>query len=1453
MFHSRMRIYLFGSSLLAISALSATPVLAEAPDIVDVPIIINNDAIGTISQTVPGYLLVDNRPGGTIGEIQLAPQSGAPSSGPVGVYIINAGTIESTLLLRGGANPLYFVNAGGRVAGDLRMADPNDISSLTFINRADQSGVDGSIDAGLGFDRYIKSFANSGSYDLGTVLPTSFEIGGVEALGTNTVVTLTSANNASVSGLGLLGNGSIVNAGNIAPVLLESAFLPEPLRLAAVAYGGEVGKTAQLIGPFSEIIPYGSALTGFTNNGTIDGDIRLATASFVNTGHIGLRSADQGSIIRSAADSDFAFVNSGSITMIDSGPRNPVLGFGLPRQAISIFGAIDSTVAKPVSIANSGEIVGGLSAALAASSFTFDNSGTISSIPGQQNEAVQLSIGGTPFALEEGINEFTAGTATIANSGSIEGGFYGFFASNETSFVNSGHIGATEGRHAVILATQFNSEDQPPVDSAQLSFANSGDIGGTVIVESDATSLAVTNTGTITADVSGYASLFPIVIPAFEIEYETIGSNVLSFENRGSISTAEYGSPAILLNSAAGTSDDDWDIDLTLPPVDGGATAQVSVVNSGSIVSTGGQFVTPGSLVGQPGKNFLTPSVGLAVLAEGVGATSIVIDNRQSGIISALGAPHFGTPDGVMSPLNPPANSAGIAIAASADTVTIRNDGHIIGSPAALFDPDHIIYNPPEGFDSDGVRGGAIDTVNSQDVVVNGATGSIVGGIALRGGDDRIANYGVINGDIYLGDGDDRFIQGIAATLTGTADGGAGTDSALFDITGGGTLNDTLVGQLVNFESFGLTGSGEIQFDGPLQMQTLVLADGELRIGSETLLETLGDTAVSGGDGDEGVVNRGAIGGGIALAGGADGVENHGTIGGDVDLGDGADQFIFYHGSAVNGVIDGAAGNDRLRLHLGGGLFDFASYRNFEGLDIEEGTGSYDQSLTFDVVNINGGRLIGLTGSTITANGFNVATGGTFGSAGTVNGDVNVMGTLSPGASPGTMTINGDVSLATGSNTLFEMTPTVSDAIVINGSLAIATGATLTLTGERPLTPGLAYDLIVADDGITGSFTTINKAAAVAGFVRQGVDRIQLLGQFQLQPGATGQVSATIGYLNGLLIGGTATTGLIDAVPGLLTATGFADPAKIGRLHPEAYASASQIGIENGLAIAAALRSTPLAHRDEASLFTFGEGFGNWRRLPGASATGTSQANIQNHGLVGGIGFGSKTASVGAFIGYIDSRQRISGLGASTDADGVVAGLIGQARLGGLELGALVARDASSADTERSLPNGASATSHYKLRGWTADVSAGYAFAIGAGWALKPEIGLTHISSRRGATSESGAGIFDLDVDGRRAKATFLSGAFTLKGDATAKVRPWLSAGLRHQIDGRGSLATASLAGVAATFTVPGVERSKTLATVGAGLGISIAPGVDLFAGANSEFGGDSSGANANAGLRLRF
>lgn len=216
-------------------------------------------------------------------------------------------------------------------------------------------------------------------------------------------------------------------------------------------------------------------------------------------------------------------------------------------------------------------------------------------------------------------------------------------------------------------------------------------------------------------------------------------------------------------------------------------------------------------------------------------------------------------------------------------------------------------------------------------------------------------------------------------------------------------------------------------------------------------------------------------------------------------------------------------------------------------------------------------------------------------------------------------------------------------------------------------------------------------------------------------------------------------------------------------------------------------------------------------------------------------------------------RQRIGALQSRTEANGILAGLVAQGDLSGFNIAASFSYDGSKADTNRTLPGGGKVSSHYRLRSWTADISIGHAFGMGDGWRLEPEIGFTYISSRRGGANETGDGVWALDVDARRTKANFLRGALELHGSTEARISPWLSAGVLHQLSGTRSVATASYIGVPDGLAITGANRSETLATLGAGLSLRTSSTATLYLGANSEFDAQSSGQSATVGYRIRF
>ena len=595
--------------------------------------------------------------------------------------------------------------------------------------------------------------------------------------------------------------------------------------------------------------------------------------------------------------------------------------------------------------------------------------------------------------------------------------------------------------------------------------------------------------------------------------------------------------------------------------------------------------------------------------------------------------------------------------------------------------------------------------------------------------------------------------------------------------------------------------------------------------------------------------NAGTIVGGVVLGGGNDLVENSGTMG-SIDLGAG-DDLLRLSGGTFAGAVYGGEGSDS--IEIAGGQAAFSTISDVEALRMSAGLATVSGSATFDSMTLTGGRMIGLAGSTISAPTITVGQGATFGSAGTVNGDIAVAGTLSPGASPGTMTVNGNVTLAGTSVSIFEITPTVSDKLIVNGNLTIASGATLQIDASGIVNPGQSFDLIDADS-ITGSFTNVVRSGSLFGVLVQDGNSVSLLGEFLNDPAFTPQVQGAIDYVNGLMTSGTASAAFMAAVPELAASSSTANQTVFAQLTPEAYASAGQIAVEQGLELADVGRSDAFApRRDTPGGFTFASALGNTRTLEGGTQ-GAARARINGYGFLGGIGWGSSDWSIGGFVGYLNSRQTLSALGARTEVDGVVAGVHGRWSNGKLGIKATVAYDGGNADTRRSLL-GASAKGSYDLTGWTGDLSLTYAMPLSRGWTVQPTLGVTAIRTVRDQTAEGGDSPYVLEVARERDHAVFVDGGLTFKGGMQdgAVLRPYLTVGMRYQVEGRAPFALAALGGGDFGLAATGASRAPVLATAALGADVVVNSSLTLFGAVNGEAGNADRRAGGRVGLRLAF
>ncbi|WP_137678998.1 hypothetical protein [Aurantiacibacter suaedae] len=1180
-------------------------------------------------------------------------------------------------------------------------------------------------------------------------------------------------------------------------------------------YNSSIANTAEGIITGEDGVAIQSSGGTVRNAGKIVGDVNLGWSSYGYSATSGTYFADGGTI-----EGDLLF-GSGSDILIETGS-----GFGVSGTIDGGNGddSVGHVLPASGTVALGGDLPTGFEHEFAGS-LGSDTVTTITSeamlehdllVAGNGQIVNQASTKGslTGFYFSsnsELLADLKAPLASLVNEADVAGGI----SLNVVSLTNTGMIGSDIRLGAAVYQTA----------TGQFAFANSGTIAAGMnysaltIYATDLASGSFTNSGSITGADAVLAYRFAEDAELPNLSFTNSGTMTL---DRGVLITNE-GSPntySLTIANSGTISSSYW----------GSAALNLEAGGSGTI------RLSNGGTIGNDGSGYSGYFYNWTRLPDGGFA---YVEVPITGVASAISIEGDSSSAQISTIVNAGTIRASGSLSTAIRTrggLDLTNTGTISGSVGFV-----LADNDRAALEAGTTRfAGAIQTFGeAADTITN--SGTISGSIDLGSGNDAIANTGTIAGDVWLGAGDDTFTQLLSAVFDGTADGGDGLDTLAFDITGGGTLSAASFAPFINFEAFRLTGTGEITTNGVMPVETLQIASGasfELAAGST--LQTQGSVALTGSDGAETLIN-------------------HGLIIGDVVLGGGDDTYEFYSGSSVTGTVNGGAGYDRLAFYLAGSdqardTLDLAPYTSFEEFVMGSGTGEYAGEVAFDSVSVEGGRLIGAAGSTLRApGGIRVARGATFGSAGTVIGNVDVAGTLSPGASPGTMTIDGDLSLASGSTTYFEMTEAQSDAILVLGSTTIANRATLELSGRRAYKAGTpAYTLISSIGGISGSFATITKSSQVYGFVRQEGESLVLTNTLLAPAGASAPLTATVARINAMMEDGSGSEAFYAAVPTLADIGGRAFGAAIATLHPEAYASAAQVGIDDGLAIASAVRSDIKASGARAGLFAMGMGLGASNQLAGRA--GTSDADNDLGGMLAGLGYRFQNLTVAAFGGRAYGHQSISALGTRTSTSGTfVGGTLGYS-VGSLQLGSSVIWDASSATTRRALFDASLLESTYDLHSLTFDGYAAYSFGLGStGWKAGPQLTLSHVRTNRAGAQESGSEVFGLQVSARDHQATFVSADVRFELDRQTRVQPNLMLGVQQRVSGDALRASAAFGGSSKSFTVAGAMREKTLAHVGAGVNWAASQKIEFFAQGEIHFNAKASAETVNAGIRVLF
>ncbi len=131
--------------------------------------------------------------------------------------------------------------------------------------------------------------------------------------------------------------------------------------------------------------------------------------------------------------------------------------------------------------------------------------------------------------------------------------------------------------------------------------------------------------------------------------------------------------------------------------------------------------------------------------------------------------------------------------------------------------------------------------------------------------------------------------------------------------------------------------------------------------------------------------------------------------------------------------------------------------------------------VTANIFNVSTGT-IAVNTSNFNVSTTNIASSATLAGNGLITGDVNVIGTLAAGNSVDTLTIDGDLDLASGSVTEVELTNTPADAsdkTVVSGNATINSGALLAVenTGTDRFFEWKTFDILESSGTLSGTYT----------------------------------------------------------------------------------------------------------------------------------------------------------------------------------------------------------------------------------------------------------------------------------------------------------------------------------------------------------------------------------------------
>ncbi len=1226
--------------------------------------------------------------------------------------------------------------------------------------------------------------------------------GSVTALGGSTL-TLTNTNSYT--------GGTTVNAGTL---IVSTASLPGNVALTAstsalvfnqVAVGtfaGVISGTGTLTAQGGSTLTLSGANT-FTGGTTLNAGTLVVTATSL-PGSIALATTSSALVFNQTSAGTFAGVISGTGTLTAQG------GSTLTLSGANTFTG-GTTVSTGTLVVNTASLPGDIALTATNSALVF-NQTTAGTFAGVISGAGTLAAQGGSTLTLSGANTFTGGTTL--NSGTL--------VVTAASLPGSVALATTS---SALVFNQTTAGTFAGVISGAGSFTNQGTGILTLTGANIYTGVTTLSAGRLILGSAGaIGTTGTISFGGGSLEFSA--SNTTDYSNRfssaaGQLYRVNTSGQAVTLASA-------------LTSVGG----SLAVSGTGTLTLTGANTYAGGTTVNNTGTLAVTVASlpGNVVLSN----SSTLLFNQTTGgtfagVISGTGT--LAVQGGSTLTLTGANTFTGGTTAGSGTLVV--NTTSLPGDVALTATSSALVFNQTTAGTYAGVISGA-GTLTKQGAGTLTLTGAntFAGGTTISTGTLAVGStsqLGTTSGGIVLNGGTLANTAGsnaIARAITFTANGGGlnnGGSGKTLDLTGSRlVLGATLTSSTVTFSGGGTTQLTSGSFASGLAFNltagtlllnttsTAALIANNFSINSATLsinpLAGVNNVTLSGVVTGNGTITFSGT-GTLTLSGTNNAFTGtfaapSGTLTGDTGsiVGNVVSTGTVAFNQTADGTFSGTLTGGGLLVKTGAGALTLANSTS-SPIDLRTGT------IFLDTV----GGTPGGSG-TVT-----ISSGALFGGNGTVTGNLINNGTLSPGHSPGTITVSGNFTQAAGGTTVIQLASLASfDHLAISGSATLnGTLQVDTLGGFTP-TVSNTFAFLTAAGGVTGSFSSVTGSAliapgtAVISTVSYGATTVTLA-YVQLPFSGFAVTPNQVAIATGAALDPVASAAL-NAVP-----TGQL-PAALNALSPQGYQVWSNIAFARSTALAGRLaRDSAATPGHDSAYFEASQRRG---RTNGDADVGQSTFTT-NEGLLGGDRVVGPNLTLGALFSYGEGTSDLGAPGSSTTVKDYTLGTRAAWTRGSWFAHGLVAYGFDTYHGTRPITfPGTAATADASTQGqqWTLAVSAGRHVARGP-WTLSPFVGAQASGWQANAFTETGAGAFNSAL--ARQSATSFRTQFGLDGGADLEVgslqlplhfrAAWL-----HEWSDNARPITATVGTSGYTVTTRGPQRDSAL--LGAGFDVVLGP-----------------------------